>query len=57
MTVEVHNGPPATGATPPTPGGAGHGLVGLRERAALLGGTVTAERTDDGGHLVRACLP
>lgn len=56
LTVEVHNGPPATGATP-TPGGAGHGLVGLRERAALLGGTVTAERTDDGGHLVRACLP
>lgn len=35
----------------------GHGLIGLRERAALLGGTFTAGRTGDGGFEVRASFP
>ncbi|WP_223198816.1 sensor histidine kinase [Solihabitans fulvus] len=35
----------------------GHGLVGLRERAALLGGTLHAGPTTDGGYLVRAVFP
>jgi signal transduction histidine kinase len=38
-----------------TPGG-GHGLIGMRERAALLGGQVTAE-PDESDFVVRATLP
>ncbi|MFD7642843.1 sensor histidine kinase [Kitasatospora sp. NPDC059795] len=57
LHVEVRNGPP-TGPAPaaPLPGG-GHGLVGLRERAALLGGTFTAGPTPDGGFTLHAVLP
>jgi signal transduction histidine kinase len=36
---------------------AGHGLIGMRERAALFGGDVRAERGLDGSFRVRACLP
>nr|WP_081539883.1 histidine kinase [Kitasatospora sp. SID7827] len=64
LHVEVRNGPPpARPADPaadrpglPLPGG-GHGLIGLRERAALLGGTFTAAPTPDGGFLLHAVLP
>jgi signal transduction histidine kinase len=35
----------------------GHGLVGLRERAALFGGSVTAGRPDGAGWQVAARLP
>ena len=41
---------------PPTPG-AGHGLLGMRERAAMLGGHVTATATLHGGFEVSAFLP
>ncbi|WP_329187760.1 hypothetical protein [Actinacidiphila glaucinigra] len=34
-----------------------HGLTGLRERAAALGGTLDAGPEPDGGFLVRATLP
>ena len=34
-----------------------HGLVGMRERARMLGGTLTAEPTADGGFAVEAALP
>jgi signal transduction histidine kinase len=40
-----------------TPGGGGHGLIGMRERAAMLGGTLAAGRTEDGGFQVTAVLP
>ena len=57
LLVEVHNAPPASDAGPsPLPGG-GHGLVGLRERAQLLGGTLAAGPAADGGFTVRAVLP
>ncbi len=36
---------------------AGFGLIGMRERAALLGGTLTAGPTPQGGWQVRAVLP
>ncbi|SEH02215.1 Signal transduction histidine kinase [Nonomuraea solani] len=37
--------------------GSGQGLVGMRERAALLGGTLDAGPAADGGFEVRATLP
>jgi signal transduction histidine kinase len=38
-------------------GGGGHGLVGMRERAAMLGGSLEAGATGDGGFRVSAVLP
>jgi signal transduction histidine kinase len=38
-------------------GGGGHGLVGMRERVAMLGGSLDAGPTEDGGFLVSAVLP
>ena len=35
----------------------GHGIAGMRERAAGLGGTVSAGAVPGGGFVVRAVLP
>ncbi|MFI2608006.1 sensor histidine kinase [Kitasatospora sp. NPDC018619] len=56
LRVEVRNEAPPVRPAETLPGG-GHGLVGLRERAQLLGGTLTAGPTPDGGFEVRAELP
>jgi signal transduction histidine kinase len=45
----------AAGDTMPAPGG--HGLVGMRERAAMFGGTLTARPLADRGFEVNAVLP
>jgi signal transduction histidine kinase len=37
--------------------GTGHGLIGMRERAAAIGGTVTADPLPEGGFRVQAELP
>jgi signal transduction histidine kinase len=38
-------------------GNGGHGIVGMRERAALFGGSLRAEPTPGGGYQVRAAMP
>lgn len=45
-----------TRAVPPSPG-AGHGLLGMRERAGMLGGELAAGPSPDGGYEVSAVLP
>ncbi|NRQ33474.1 sensor histidine kinase [Nonomuraea sp. NN258] len=54
VRLRVANGP---GARPGDSPGAGHGLVGMRERAALLGGTLDAGPVAGGGFQVTATLP
>ncbi|MFC7326972.1 sensor histidine kinase [Marinactinospora rubrisoli] len=55
LVIDIANGP---AAAPPLrlPGG-GHGLLGLRERAHHLGGTLRAAPVDGGGFRVEARLP
>ncbi|MET9698539.1 sensor histidine kinase [Streptomyces sp. NPDC006529] len=67
ITVEVRDdgaGAPGSAGTPPAerpgrPGrpGSGYGLIGMRERVALQGGTLEAGTLDEGGFRVAADLP
>ncbi|SDM11890.1 Signal transduction histidine kinase [Geodermatophilus siccatus] len=58
LRVTVRNDPPPQAApSPAMPGGGGHGLVGLRERAEQLGGVFRASSIADGGFVVEAVLP
>ncbi|MGO1770236.1 MAG: sensor histidine kinase [Microbacterium sp.] len=57
LVVEIGNGPSAEPARPQASRGPGHGLVGMRERATLLGGSLQAGRTASGGFRVVAELP
>jgi signal transduction histidine kinase len=60
LDLTVHNGPGSAG-TVPAEGReqalGGHGLVGMRERAELLGGELAAGADGRGGYLVEATLP
>ncbi|MFD7069921.1 sensor histidine kinase [Streptomyces sp. NPDC059913] len=55
LHLRVLNGP-GRRAVQPSPG-AGHGILGMRERAAMLGGELSAATTPDGGFEVTALLP
>ncbi|MFC8664864.1 sensor histidine kinase [Streptomyces sp. NPDC057199] len=58
LTVLVVNGPPPEPpAAPLEQGGTGHGLVGMRERVRIIGGTLDAGPLPDGGFRVAAQLP
>jgi signal transduction histidine kinase len=55
IAVDVSNSP---GEHPAAANGAGgHGLIGMRERVVLFGGTFDAAARDDGGFRVHADLP
>ncbi|MFE2261878.1 sensor histidine kinase [Streptomyces griseosporeus] len=55
LFLGVTNSRPARPAAPSP--GVGHGLLGMRERAAMLGGHVTAVPSLHGGFMVTAFLP
>jgi signal transduction histidine kinase len=58
LRLRIDNDPPA--GPPPAAAdlpASGHGLAGMRDRAALLGGVLTAGPTQDGGWAVSAALP
>ncbi|MFF5147224.1 sensor histidine kinase [Streptomyces sp. NPDC013157] len=55
LLLSVANSRP-TRPAPPSPG-AGHGLLGMRERAVMLGGSLTAGPREGGGYRIFAELP
>ncbi|MEV4114484.1 sensor histidine kinase [Nonomuraea sp. NPDC049695] len=54
LRLRVANGP---GTAPGSAPGGGQGLVGMRERAALLGGSLAAGPVESGGFEICATLP
>jgi signal transduction histidine kinase len=57
LAVEVCNEPPPGVPRPTAAAGAGHGLLGMRERVLAVGGWLEAAPTLEGGFRVRALLP
>jgi signal transduction histidine kinase len=57
VTLRVANGPRAPARPPANGHRPGHGLTGMRERAELLGGSLSAGPAPDGGFVVSAVLP
>lgn len=60
VAITVANGPvgPTGPTSRPAPNpGSGRGLIGMRERAELHGGSLSAGRTPDGGFRVAARIP
>ncbi|MDT0459397.1 histidine kinase [Streptomyces sp. DSM 41527] len=57
VEVRVRNGVPTVPPAAVTGLGTGRGLIGLRERVALLGGGLEAHRTPGGGFVVAADMP
>ena len=55
--VEIECTDDGSGATAHSNGATGHGLVGMRERALMLGGEIDAGPRPDGGYRVHARLP
>ena len=58
LRLDIVNGPPTTGGdTPREAARPGHGIAGMRERVALLGGSLSVEPNILGGFVVSAVLP
>jgi signal transduction histidine kinase len=57
VLLRVANGPGGPACPPVNEHSAGHGLTGMRERVALLGGSLSAGPAPDGGFVVSAVLP
>jgi len=57
VLLRVANGPGGPATPSPSEAGPGHGLTGMRERVALLGGSLSAGPAPDGGYVVSAVLP
>ena len=57
VLLRVANGPGGPAEPSGNERGPGHGLTGMRERAALLGGSLSAGPAPDGGFVVSAVLP
>jgi signal transduction histidine kinase len=59
LSIEVSNDEPLPGNTREVApsDGARHGLIGMRERVLLYGGTLHADPQPCGGFTVRAVLP
>ncbi len=58
VRLKISNGPPESARNRTTSvTGRGHGLAGMRERVALLGGAFSAGPTANGGFVVAAELP
>ncbi|MFE3326941.1 sensor histidine kinase [Streptomyces sp. NPDC059176] len=57
LTVLVVNGPAAERVSPLEAAGTGHGLVGMRERVRLTGGTLDTGPLPDGGFRIAARMP
>ncbi|WP_373304637.1 sensor histidine kinase [Streptomyces xanthochromogenes] len=55
LGLRILNGPATSEAGPSQ--GSGHGLTGMAERVAMLGGQMTAERTAEGGYEVTVFIP
>jgi signal transduction histidine kinase len=56
LELEVRDDGARTNGKPPV-NGSGHGIVGMRERAALFGGELEVGPAPGGGFVVRARLP
>jgi signal transduction histidine kinase len=57
LDIEVVNRPSSRPPQRPLTSGPGHGLIGMRERLALLGGTLDAGPCPEGGFRLAAHLP
>src|SRR5690348_16931686 len=57
VLLRVANGPGGSAGPFGDDHGPGHGLTGMRERVALLGGSLSAGPAPDGGFVVSAVLP
>jgi signal transduction histidine kinase len=57
LELEVANAPGSLAASANGAGRGGHGLIGMRERVHLFGGSFDAQPTGEGGFRVHAVLP
>ena len=57
LRLRVRNDVPSVRRDRPRPSQPGQGIIGMRERAAMLGGDLAAGTTPQGGYLVEAVLP